>query len=128
MLDGRTWGPLRNRAGISLPDAVKAAFGGGKGSLCPCCTRPMIWRWTPRPGKRMPSTLATHAHDVAVARAGDPRCWFFACSQCNNDQGALDLVTWARKLIYDDDPRAARVVEVSKLVRGWVAAYLEEMS
>ena len=91
------WPPLRDRRGVSLPDAVKAEFGKG----CPCCgRRNLIWRWSAKPGKRTPNMLATHAHDHAVARGGDPRQWFFSCSQCNNEQGALDLVTWARKLVY----------------------------
>lgn len=123
MLNGRTWGPLRNRAGVSLPDAVKAEFGKG----CPCCGRRyMMWRWSPKRGQRTPNALATHGHDHAVARGGDPRCWFFMCHQCNNDQGALDLVTWVRKLVYDGDPRAGRVETVATFVRAWVVALEEE--
>ncbi len=119
MLNGRTWGPIRDRAGVSLPDAVKAKFGKG----CPCCgRRHLMWRWSPKRGQRTPDALATHAHDHAVARGGNPRHWFFACHRCNNEQGSLDLVTWARKLRYDGDPRARRVDAVAQFVRRWVAA------
>jgi hypothetical protein len=124
MLNGRTWGPLRNRAGVSLPDAVKERYGS---KSCPCCSRrPLIWRWSGKPGRRTPDALATHAHDHAVARGGDPRCWFFACHKCNNDQGPLDLVTWARKLMYADDPRAGQVGELALFVRRWVRETEEE--
>ena len=117
------WPPLRDRRGVSLPDAVKAEFGKG----CPCCgRRNLIWRWSAKPGKRTPNMLATHAHDHAVARGGYPRQWFFSCSQCNNEQGALDLVTWARKLVYDDDPRAPLVERLATFVRTWVASLEEE--
>lgn len=119
----RNYPPLRNAAGVSLPDAVKAAFGKG----CPCCARRhLMWRWNPRRGQRTPDMLATHAHDFSVARGGDPSHWFFACHKCNNDQGSLDLVTWARKLRYDDDPRALMVERLADFVRRWIAAIEEE--
>lgn len=125
MLNGRTWGPLRTRDGVSLPDAVKARFGKG----CPCCgLRHMVWRWSPKRGKPTPAAAATHAHDFSVAKGGDNRCWFFACFQCNNEQGSLDLVTWARKLRYADDPRAPQVEELATFVRRWVAAQLPKRS
>jgi hypothetical protein len=123
MTSSNNWPPLRDRKGVSLPDAVKAEFGKG----CPCCARRhMLWRYRVRRGQRTPANAATHAHDFSVARGGDPRQWFFACSQCNNDQGSLDLVTWVRKLVYDEDPRAERVEKLATFVRRWVAQAEEE--
>jgi hypothetical protein len=86
----------------------------------------MRFRFQPRRGQRTPNDLATHAHDFSVARGGDNRCWFFACHQCNNEQGSLDLVTWARKLVYAGDPRAPRVERLAEFVRGWVARHAAE--
>lgn len=115
--------PLVRSSG-NLPDAVGSAFGF---SRCPCCDRVMNSS-SVKKYRSTPTDKKTVGHDVAVARGGHPGAWFWMCHRCNNDQGVLDLVTWARKLVYGDDPRAARVVEVSKFVRGWVAAWLEEQA
>lgn len=113
--------PLRDRTGLSLPDAVRQQFGKG----CPCCGtsfhRKTVKRFQPTPANH-----ATVAHDFPVARGGDRRQWFWGCCRCNNDQGVLDLVTWARKLMYDDDPRHERVVALAVFLRRWVKALKEE--
>jgi hypothetical protein len=109
--------------GQVLPEAVRHRFGPG----CPCCGAGMTFA-KPEKNRPMPRHKATVGHDVSVARGGDHGVWYWQCNRCNNDQGVLDLVTWARKLVYADDPRAGRVVEVSKFVRGWVAAWLEEVA
>jgi phage terminase large subunit GpA-like protein len=81
-----------------------------------------------KPKKFRPASPAkmTIGHDVAVALGGHPGGWYWQCNQCNNEQGSLDLVTWARKLVYADDPRARFVTETASFVRNWVARWAEE--
>lgn len=116
--------PLRNRGGTSLPEAVAHQFGSHK---CPCCGVHMT-RKPVRKFKRTPANQQTVAHDFPVGRGGDRAQWFWGCSRCNNDQGVLDLVTWARKLVYGDDPRTERVVALATFIRDWVKALKEEVS
>lgn len=113
---------LVDRRGRALPNAVQMQFGFMR---CPCCDRKTHTRKV-RPGQVPPSDKSTVGHDFPVARGGDPRQWFWMCWLCNNEQGVLDLVTWARKLVHSGDPRAERVVQVARFVRDWVAALKEE--
>lgn len=115
-------GALVNAVGDTLPNAVNARFGH---MLCPCCRRIMSNAKPKRFQSPSPAKM-TVGHDVAVARGGHPGGWYWQCNSCNNDQGSLDLVTWGRKLVYADDPRAPFVVETATFVRSWVARWAEE--
>lgn len=115
--------PLRNRAGVSLPEAVRVGVAKHR-NCCPCCTRIMTFEKLKR--GFVPKHKATVGHDFSVARGGDPGRWFWQCSQCNNEQGSLDLVTWTRKLVYADDPRAPLVEKLAAFIGSWVAALEEE--
>jgi len=109
--------PLRDSKGKTLPEAAREVFGPRR---CPCCDIYM----TRTPAKRFqsnPVTYETIGHDFSVARGGDARVWVFMCLRCNNEQGMLDLVTWARKLIHYEDPRAERVTKLAVFIRQWVA-------
>lgn len=107
--------------GVTLPAAVVKQFG----AECPCCGRGMTHD-KPQRYKPQPRNKATVGHDVAVARGGHDGAWYWQCYACNNDQGALDLVTWGRKLVYGGDRRAGRVVAVASFVRRFVARWLAE--
>ncbi len=111
--------PLADDRNVRLPDAVGERFGYRN---CPCCGTDMSFA-KPKKGRPTASNKATVGHDVAVARGGHRGAWYYQCNRCNNDQGVLDLVTWARKLVHNGDRRADRVVAVAAFVRGFIAAW-----
>lgn len=103
---------------LRLHEAVSATHG----RACPCCGTGMRWKGRfKRPGAIQPGDMATRAHDRPVAHGGDPDVWVWACLRCNNEQGVLDFVAWARKLVRSSDRRAERVVALAVVVRTWVS-------
>lgn len=108
--------PMRDANGTPLPLAAKLHFGFNR---CPCC-RGAMSDVTVRKGKPTPAHKRTIGHDFSVAKGGDPTVWVSVCNACNQDQGSLDLVTWARKLVHYGDPRAEHVVALAVFVRTWV--------
>ena len=87
---------------------------------CPCCGVNMRSGRGLKRGRPMPTNVKTDGHDIAVSRGGDARIWLAICYGCNNDQGWLSFVDWARVLYRAGDKRAQRVHDVARFIEHWM--------
>lgn len=106
----------------SLRDFVKGLRGN---THCPCCHRSLRRTYKAKPGVTPPSDFCTKGHVGpefgSAGLVGVPRdLWFYQCHRCNNDQGHLTLVAWARKLEQSGDPRAERVRTLGEAIQTWL--------
>lgn len=106
----------------SLRQHVQALRGN---SQCPCCRRSLRRTYKAKPGVAPPADFCTKGHvGPAFDREiliGVPRdLWFYQCFRCNNDQGHLTVVAWARKLEQSGDPRAERVRTLGEAIQTWI--------
>ena len=53
---------------------------------------------------------------------GNDEVWVYACWRCNADQGSESFYDWARHLERHQDPRAAFVRELDKIISAWCEA------
>ena len=104
---------------LRLYEAVSERWGRWR---CPCCgshmSKPVKQGHSLRVRFRGDMRTQGHVYPRSVPFTRD--LWYDQCFRCNNEQGEVELLDWAAMLVRHDDPRGSRVVELCRIVYGWL--------